>query len=148
MTVHRRLLAVGLLLTGALPTTLGGCGDGSQPTYRAGGRVTFPDGKPLAGGRVEFAPVQSNLGPAARGQIQPDGSFQLSTYRPNDGAVEGEHVALVVPPLPEGGLEGMKILPMPIDSRFTQFDTSGLKCTVSCDPAKNQFVLQVSRPHK
>jgi hypothetical protein len=149
MTARCRLFAVAVFLAGAVPISLCGCGgSGKLPTYRAGGKVTFADGKPLAGGRVEFSPVQNALGPAARGQIQPDGSFQLSTYGQNDGTVEGEHVALVVPPLPEGGLEGMKTIPMPIDPRFTQFSTSGLKFTVTREPDKNQFVLQVNPVHK
>jgi hypothetical protein len=144
----RRLIGVGMSLVGVIVVALSGCGrNGALPTYRAGGRVTFPDGKPLDGGRVAFSPVQTNLGPSASGEIQPDGSFQLSTYSPNDGAIEGEHVALVVPPLPKN-LEGMKTIPMAIDPRFTRFETSGLKFTVTRDPAKNQFMLQVSPSKK
>lgn len=148
MIASRKLVALGMLLAGAVMIVLGGCGGGSLPTYSAGGRVTFSDGKPLAGGRVEFLPAAGRVGPTARGVVQPDGSFQLSTYRPNDGAVEGEYVAMVAPPLPEGDLGTMKTIPMVIDPRFTQFDTSGWEFTVTRDSAKNQFVLQVSPPQK
>jgi hypothetical protein len=148
MTTRHRLLHPRLLLAGTILIALGGCGgSGALPTYRAAGKVVFADGKPLAGGRVEFSPVQNALGPPARAQIQPDGSFRLGTYRPDDGAVEGEHRVSVMPPLPDN-LEGMKIIPMPIDPRFTRFETSGLKFTVTRDPTKNQFVLQVRPPKK
>jgi hypothetical protein len=136
------LVAMGLL-------TLGGCGGGSVPTYGAGGKVVFPNGEPLGGGKVEFRPVAAPQPVVARGEIQPDGSFRLSTFRPNDGAVEGEHVVLVVPPLPESRPgEPPRRASLLIDSRLTQFDTSGLKFTVTRDPAKNQFTIQVDRPRK
>jgi hypothetical protein len=147
LTAYRRQILVGLMLAGLLPMGMAGCGRDSLPTYRAGGKVVFPDGKPLEGGWVCFESVQGGQFPAARGQVQPDGSFQLSTYRPNDGAVEGEFRALVTPPPPEGGLKQMKSVPMVLDPRFSQFDTSGLKFTVTRDPAKNQFTLQVDYPH-
>lgn len=120
----------------------GGCGDGHPPTYRAGGVVTFPNGKPLTNGWVEFQLVAAGVHATARGQIQPDGRFELGTYQANDGAVTGEYRALVVPSLPVTDAE-IRSAPPPIDPRFRSFDTSGLKFTVTRDPAKNQFTLQV-----
>jgi len=47
-----------------------------------------------------FAPVEvgdnPNPGKPAFGLIQDDGSFMLSTYRTNDGAVVGEHWVSIV----------------------------------------------------
>jgi hypothetical protein len=146
VTGSRCVCYIGLILAGLLPVTLSGCGNRSIPTYRVSGKVMFADGKPLEGGWVCCESVQGAHIPSSRGQIQPDGSFQLSTYRPNDGAVEGEFRALVTPPVPEGGLRQTKVMPQVIDVRFTRFDTSGLKFTVSNDPAKNQFTLRVERP--
>ena len=34
-----------------------------------------------------------------------------------------------------------------LDPRFMQYDTSGLKFTVTQEAGKNQFTLQVDRPH-
>lgn len=146
MAIDRRLIATGMLFGGMLLIALAGCGHTSRPTYRTGGKVVFPDGKPLVGGMVEFRSAGAEHTVVARGQVQPDGSFQLSTYRPNDGAVEGEHSALVAPFAPMGHMEEMKGAPMVIDSRFTQFDTSGWKFTVVSDTTKNRFVLQVEHP--
>jgi hypothetical protein len=148
LTAYRYPVSVGLILAGLLPLLLAGCGSRSLPTYRAGGKVVFPDGKPLGGGWVWFESVQGAQIPGSRGQIQLDGSFQLTTYRPNDGAVEGEHRALVTPPPPEGGLKQLKLVTMLINPRFSQFETSGLKFAVTRDPARNQFTIEVERPGK
>jgi hypothetical protein len=128
-----------------------GCGRGQLPTYRAGGKVAFPDGTPLSGGSVEFQPLSSEHAVSARGKIQPDGTFQLGTFGSADGAVEGEHRALVIPPAPDRGpmLPSTLRAAVPIiDPRFQRFETSELKFAVTRDPAKNQFVIQVERPRK
>ena len=116
-----------------------------MPTYPARGKVTFPDGTRLEGGRVEFEPVASKHRVSARAVIQPDGTFELGTFRPGDGALEGEHRAIVMPPLPIGDLDEMKSLPMTIDPRFQRFDSSGLKFTVNRN-GDNEFHIQVARP--
>jgi hypothetical protein len=147
MIGDRRCVMLGLLLAGLLSLGLAGCGRRAVPTYAAGGKVVFPDGKALGGGWVWLEAIQGGgQVPGSRGQIQSDGSFHLGTYRTNDGAAEGEFRALITPPPPEGGLKQMKVMPIAIDPRFSQFDTSDLKCTVTRDPAKNQFVLQVDHP--
>ena len=59
----------------------------------------------------------------------------------------GEYIALVKPP-PPPGVQGDKIFfvkPM-IDPRFSRFETSKLKFTVTRDRAQNQFHIQVDRP--
>jgi len=74
----------------------------SRPPYDLApvhGTVTL-EGKPLSGAKVMFAPVEvgdnPNPGKPAFGLIQDDGSFMLSTYRTNDGAVVGEHWVSIV----------------------------------------------------
>jgi hypothetical protein len=123
----------------------GGCGSKRPPMYPAGGTVTYPDGKPFGAGHVEFRHVDPNVRVLTQGQIQPDGSFKLSTYKADDGAVEGDYQVLVAPMMPSTDAEARSLSSL-IDPRFTQFDTSGWKFTVTRDPAKNQFALQVSRP--
>lgn len=51
----------------------------------AAGRVTL-NGKPLETGAIM---VQPTAGPAAQAKINPDGTFQLSTFKPGDGAIVG-----------------------------------------------------------
>lgn len=134
------------LLLVLLPPVLAGCGGGPLPTYEAGGTVAFPDGSPLSGGWVEFQPVEAPLSVGARGEIGPDGTFQLTTFEPGDGVIEGEHRALVVPPLPEGDRDETPTPRWVIDPRFFRVETSGLRFTVSQDASENQFDIQVTRP--
>jgi hypothetical protein len=37
-----------------------------------------------------------DYGPSASGQIQPDGQFALSTFRPGDGALPGRYAVMVI----------------------------------------------------
>jgi hypothetical protein len=50
--------------------------------------VVYLDDKPLATGTVQFYPQQ---GQPARGLIGADGSYSLTTYVPDDGALLGHH---------------------------------------------------------
>jgi hypothetical protein len=52
------------------------------------GRVAYK-GKPLTKGMITFVP--DGYGREARGDIQSDGSFVLTTFKPGDGVVAGEH---------------------------------------------------------
>ena len=70
-----------------------GCGRGYElPTAPVSGKVLV-DGQPVTKGQVIFAPEG---GRAATGILGPDGTFTLSTYRPNDGAVVGKHTVTVI----------------------------------------------------
>lgn len=56
------------------------------------GRVTF-QGKPVAQGTVRFFPVAG--GRPSIGRIQPDGTYQLATATPGDGALPGEYAITI-----------------------------------------------------
>src|SRR5262245_3303776 len=73
-------------LNGVLITLAWGCGGG--PTLgRVTGKVTYA-GKPVTQGRIWFYP---EAGRAALGEIGPDGTYTLTTFKPNDGALVGPH---------------------------------------------------------
>lgn len=61
--------------------------DNRQPVVSIEGKVLY-QGKPLQFGEVVFYP---DRGPPARGNIGSDGTFRLSTYGRNDGAMVGKH---------------------------------------------------------
>ena len=65
---------------------LAGCNRGPKMTPVTG-KVIY-NGRPLEFGVVMFQPPS---GQPAQGEIQPDGTFILSTYRLNDGVVLGKH---------------------------------------------------------
>lgn len=77
----------------ALLTLLGitGCESG-PPTAPVSGVVTL-DGVPLEFGYVMFQP---NTGQPAQGVIQSDGSFELMSLAPGDGAQIGTHRVSVI----------------------------------------------------
>jgi hypothetical protein len=123
-----------------------GCGRSGTPTYPAGGTVKYDDGSPLFAGSVSFRSLDSADGPSARGDVQPDGSFELTTFTPGDGAVLGRHQAVVILPT-QGGRPGFKLPtpPPPIAPRFSSFETSGLEFTVTDDSEQNRFEIVVTK---
>jgi len=104
----------------------GGCNRG--PTLvPAAGRVTF-NGKPLETGAIMVQPV---AGPAAQAKINPDGTFQLSTFKPGDGAIVGPATVRVFcrkDITPPGGEQAWG--PSLIPERYNRFDTSGLSVDI------------------
>ena len=127
-------------------TSLVGCGNGRLATYPVEGRVTFPDGKPLHGGIIEFQPAGEQKGRiSARGQIQPNGSFRMSTFEQADGVIAGQHRVLIIPPLPPGRIDPMKLPEPVIHKRYERYDTSGLQFTVTPD-GPNKFDITVDPP--
>lgn len=75
---------------------LTGCGGGLKeyPTAKAKGTVLC-EGQPVQFARVLFEPIatdnSANSGKAAMGEVTADGTFALSTYGNEDGAVVGRH---------------------------------------------------------
>jgi hypothetical protein len=68
------------------------CGPHGEATAIVRGKVTYA-GKPVPNGTVNFIP---DRGPSATGEIQPDGSYTLMTYKAGDGAVIGAHKVIIV----------------------------------------------------
>ena len=106
------------------------------------GRVTL-DGEPLTSGVVYAIPER---GRSAKGLIQNDGTFTLSTYRDGDGAKVGTHpVVITAIPRDELDAEG-KGLRVPVPQRYARAVTSGLTLEVKAG-TKNEveFALNSQR---
>jgi hypothetical protein len=120
-----------------------GCG-GSGP-YPVEGNVVWKDGSPakeLEGSQVVFDLPEKQT--TARGVIGPDGSFRLTTNKPNDGALAGEYKVLVLETRKQiGGPDSSNIAPGVLDSRFYDPRTSDLHATVK--PGLNKIMLTVER---
>ncbi len=121
---------------------LAGCRDNRPPTYRVDGKVAFADGSPLRGGEVVFESV--SLGIEARGTIDEEGRFQLTTFEPEDGAVEGEHLVLVFPA--RRNADGGRRFEHSIDDKYLDYSTSDLRCQVVAQDAVNTCRLVVIPP--
>ena len=109
-----------------------GCSDNQVPTWPVSGKVVLEDGTPLETGTVEFASDDGIH--TARGSIQSDGSFRLTTFRNGDGAVAGAHDAVVIQ------LISTEDLPIhehdhgpTIDPRYAHYDSADLRFTVKAD---------------
>lgn len=107
-----------------------GCSDGRLPTYPASGRVIFTDGSPVHVGTIELK--SREYGIHARGSIDTDGHFVLTTYDSGDGAVAGTHDCVVVQmvmveeiPNFRPSTEGI------IHPRFGSYSSSGLVVEVA-----------------
>lgn len=102
------LLPLFALLTGS-------CGDQASPlvTYPVRGQVFYAGGQPVKAGTIEFRSLaEPTL--SAQGEIQPDGTFTLTTlYREKKlpGAMEGTHAVTVILSQPQG--RSFELVPLP-----------------------------------
>ncbi len=76
---------------------LTGCG--GEATYKVDGKIEFADGSPVKFGSIEFLNRDRKTEDGgkinARGKINRDGTFSLTTFKPNDGAVAGKHAVTI-----------------------------------------------------
>jgi hypothetical protein len=116
-----------------------GCGGGN--TAPVNGRVKFKDGSDvsvLAGHTVTFETDADRM--SGCGDIQADGTFKITTFAPNDGALIGAHRISITPPEPPPDAP----LPKPIvHPKYKDYGTSGL--TVEIKPGTNSVELELER---
>lgn len=117
-----------------------GCSD-RLTTYPVSGKVHFTTGGPVHVGAIELR--SRAYGVQARGLIQPDGSFTLTTYVEGDGAIAGIHDCVVVQFVMAEGIRDHRPSTIGVvDRRYANYATSGL--TVEITPQRyNKIVLQV-----
>ena len=136
------------LITVLTLVSAAGCGP-QRPaaTYRVSGKVVFADGTPLAtGGTILLESVDGQPAYNARGAIQDDGTFRLSTFDEGDGAVAGKHRVIVIAKRDAADWVERGIVPRPvIDPRFEDYETSALGFTVEPD-GNDEFTVTVERP--
>jgi hypothetical protein len=74
-------------------TCLTGCGGGDPATAKTSGSVKA-NGKDVPGGEVIFEPMaegKSQPGKTTIVPVEEDGTFVVTTYKENDGAIIGKH---------------------------------------------------------
>jgi hypothetical protein len=89
--------------------------------------VVSLDGKPLESGSVLFMPTR---GRAAIGIIQPDGTYSLTTYHDNDGAIVGSHTVTVSPYIAQTEENAEVTLPTPSGVHTVTRRFSGIAVSV------------------
>ena len=77
--------------------------------YPVSGVIKF-NGEPMkGGGSIAFLPKESRPGKMPGGTILEDGTYKLTTYEPNDGALPGEYrvaITQITVEEPESVLDG------------------------------------------
>jgi hypothetical protein len=121
-------------LVGALLLFMAGCGGSTAadapPTHPVTGKVT-KGGQPMTAGTVEFQPAEPSA-QRANAEIQPDGSFALSTFMDLEkfpGAVPGKYKVNVMPP-------------MTADQQVQIFN---LPQTYTIEPKENHFEIKIGK---
>ena len=127
-----------------------GCDSGEFKTYPVKGTVTFSDGTPLPVGKIYFdtRDEQYGLGVGATGNIKEDGTFELRTYVPGDGAPPGQYIVYIRGAL-TGGRVSMNVeerqpgMPL-IHKNYLNANTTDIRLEVKKEA--NDFALEVDRP--
>jgi hypothetical protein len=115
-----------------------GCGGGKNPVH---GIVTLDDGSPLSKGLVIFERVDGGPPLTARGNVQPDGRYELSTEKPGDGVPTGRYKVAINPLDTSDVPDEKKVLPF--DVKYVNLKTSGLEYEVK--PGPNDYPIKLTR---
>jgi hypothetical protein len=130
LTVNRNLLWTACLFA----AVLAGCGglEPPEPVFPVSGEV-FVKGRPADGAVVTFFKEGADLTagqPSAT--VQPDGSFKLTSYLPEDGAAEGEYrISLSWREAIGGSLSDPEYGPEKLPKKYLSPESSGLQASVS-----------------
>jgi len=148
MDTHIRCLpghpVVWLPCAAAAAVLLSGCGGGTHPVQ---GQVVFKDtgaaATELVGYTVSLESVDGKV--SASGLVKPDGTFEVGTHKPGDGAVPGNHRVALNPPASHELIEGPDAKPPTplIPEKYGTFAKSGLEITV--ERSGQEIVLEVER---
>jgi hypothetical protein len=140
-----------------------GCGKGKLA--KVNGVLTWEDGTPVDGATIVFMPKDSSLKQAS-GFTGKDGAFDLTTFKPGDGAMEGDYKIVVtraadavtnMPPAPLPGedptkamkeyylkqkAEGSRPPSKVVPDAYTKESTTPLIATVSSSTGKIELKLK------
>jgi hypothetical protein len=105
----------------------------APPAYPVTGKVTAPDGRSLAGARIEFTPREDKFEFKAVGFADANGSFSLKIPfidRVIEGATEGPHRVSITMAL-DANREGGKHIPLPGE--------------LVVKPSENHFIIELPK---
>ena len=137
------------LAMAAIALLAGGCDQG--PEMAPAGGTVYYNNEPLPYGSVMFQPAR---GQPATGQIQPDGTFKMSSFEPGDGATVGPNKVRVNCYSSQSPGEKAKpvigersIGALLIPRKYTSFYTSGLTADVQSGD-NEPYVFRLEGPKK
>src|SRR5262245_9468266 len=129
------------IATAGLAMAMAGCGSRMYPVR---GAVTLQDGAPRAKGLVIFERFEGGPALTARGDIGPDGHYELSTENPGDGVPPGKYRVSINPLDTSDTPDEQKVLPF--DVKYLNLKTSGLEYEVKS--GVNEFPIRLAPPGK
>lgn len=140
-----RLAGIRSWFTVFVVATLMGCGPAQVDTYPVKGTVKFSDGQPVRSGTVELQSLEH--GTTATGSIRNDGTFELGTYTPDDGAAAGKHKAIVIQLIIGDGMTvHHKDHGRAVPTHYGDYETSNLTAEVA--PVESNQITLTLEPKK
>ncbi|HRF01639.1 MAG TPA: hypothetical protein PLI18_14040 [Pirellulaceae bacterium] len=144
--IHRAMAkprtVVALFLMAAVISAHLGCGESGPPMVKVSGVVRFADGTPLDHGIIQLQQIGSPL--MAKGEVDRQGRFSLSTRQAGDGVEPGKYRAAIVQ------LILTDLLPLDqhqhvkrLDPKFASFETSELEFEFTLD-GPTEIVIPVT----
>lgn len=143
--MHRLSISAAVVTAAILSAAAGGCGssEARKEVVKVQGSVSYK-GKPVPKGTITFQPEGDGL--PAHGMIQPDGTYQMSTYGEGDGAAVGRYQVTIVAkegsenlmPSSPGYVPPKEIVP----KKYSDPKVSGLSANVTKDGPAIDFNLQ------
>ena len=118
-----------------------GCNDGRLKTYPVRGKAIFANGSVVKVGTIECKSREHRV--QATGTIENDGTFLLSTYKSNDGAVAGLHDCVLVQFIQTENIPDYKPSSIGVvNKKHSTYSTSGLNIEVSASKP-NEVAIKV-----
>lgn len=141
-SINRTTIQLGFVLAALL---ISGC---SERTYKVHGQVVYEDNdQPVPGGvTIVF---ESTEPPYARasGNLDAEGRFDLSSSRPGDGAMQGEHRVRFTADVGPGRPDAAANMAQYMAAKYAEYGTADIKLNI--DPNDdNDFTIKVARPAK
>lgn len=124
-----------------------GCDSSGNSTVT--GTITTTDGQVVSGGRITFTSVSPPISASSR--IAPDGSYELSSVEPGDGAPAGNYQVAIVSKISTAGGDnrsGRSVATSKslVHEKYADVQTSEL--TAEIKPGSNTIDFQVEPPKK
>ncbi len=139
--MKRASILLSVLTAAAL---LVGCDSSGNSTVT--GTITTTDGKVVTGGRITFTSVDPPISASSR--IAPDGSYELSSVQPGDGAPAGNYQVAIVSKISSAGGDrnGRSVATSKslVHEKYADIQTSELTAQVT--PGANTIDFEVEPP--
>lgn len=133
--VARRCCSVAIL--GACLLSIAGCGGSDQIAVHPVSGKVLVEGQPAAGATVVFYATDIEIRgphtPIPKAEVQPDGSFRLTSFGEGDGAPLGTYNVTIEwrEPIPEGVNREMHTPRDRLGGKYANPEQSGLEATVA-----------------